>query len=104
MGARETALNVLIACRKNGAWSNGVLKEYLVRDHLDPRDSALATRLCYGVQQNRGKLDFYLQQLLTGKLKISIRWSGMCCIWGSISSMKWTGSRKAPQSMNPWPW
>lgn len=69
MGARETALNVLVACRKNGAWSNGVLKEYIVRDHLDSRDAALATRLCYGVLQNQGKLDFYLKQLLTGKLK-----------------------------------
>ena len=35
MGARETALNVLIACRKEGAWSNGVLKQYLTRDQLD---------------------------------------------------------------------
>ena len=69
MGARETALNALIACRKNGAWSNGVLKEYIQRDRLDSRDAALATRLCYGVLQNRQKLDFYLQQLLTGKLK-----------------------------------
>ena len=68
MGARETALNALIACRKDGAWSNGVLKEYISRDRLDPRDGALATRLCYGVLQNRGKLDFYLKQLLTGKL------------------------------------
>jgi len=69
MGARETALNVLIACRKEGGWSNGVLKEYTIRDRLDGRDSALAARLCYGVQQNRGCLDFYLKQLLTGKLK-----------------------------------
>ena len=68
MGARETALNALIACRKSGAWSNGVLKEYIQRDRLDSRDAALATRLCYGVLQNRQKLDFYLQQLLTGKL------------------------------------
>ncbi len=68
MGARETALNALIACRKDGAWSNGVLKEYIQRDKLDPRDAGLATRLCYGVLQNRGKLDFYLKQLLTGKL------------------------------------
>ena len=68
MGARETALNALIACRKDGAWSNGILKEYIARDHLDPRDGALATRLCYGVLQNRGKLDFYLRQLLTGKI------------------------------------
>lgn len=69
MGARETALNALMACRKSGAWSNGVLKEYCSRDRLDSRDAALATRLCYGVLQNRNKLDFYLQQLLTGKLK-----------------------------------
>ena len=69
MGARETALNVLIACRKEGAWSNGVLKAYVSRDRLDRREAALASRLCYGVLQNRGKLDFYLQQLLTGKLK-----------------------------------
>ena len=69
MGARETALNVLIACRTGDGWSNGVLKEYIYRDHLDRRDAALATRLCYGVLQNRLKLDFYLQQLLTGKLK-----------------------------------
>ena len=69
MGARETALNVLLACRKEGGWSNSVLKEYTARDRLDSRDSALASRLCYGVLQNRNCLDFYLQQLLTGKLK-----------------------------------
>ena len=69
MGARETALHALIACRKDGAWSNGVLKEYIQRDRLDSRDAALASRLCYGVLQNRLKLDFYLQQLLTGKVK-----------------------------------
>ena len=69
MGARETALSALIACRKNGAWPNGVLKEYISRDHLDSRDGALATRLCYGVLQNRSKLDFYLSQLLRGKIK-----------------------------------
>jgi len=69
MGARETALHVLIACRKDGAWSNGVLKAYTHRDGLDRREAALAARLCYGVLQNRGLLDFYLQQLLTGKLR-----------------------------------
>ena len=69
MGARETALNALIACRKEGAWSNGVLKEYVERDHLDSRDAGLAAKLCYGVLQNQAKLDFYLKQLLTGRLK-----------------------------------
>ena len=69
MGARETALNVLIACRRDEGWSNSILKDYLTRDRLDRRDGALATRLCYGVVQNRGLLDHYLTQLLTGKLK-----------------------------------
>ena len=69
MGARETALDVLIACRKEGGWSNSVLKAYTARDRLDSRDSALAARLSYGVLQNRNYLDFYLKQLLTGKIK-----------------------------------
>ncbi len=69
MGARETALDVLVACRKDGGWSNALLKDYVKRDDLDRRDAAFATRLCYGVLQNRLKLDFYLQQLLTGKIK-----------------------------------
>lgn len=69
MGARETALCALIACRKDDAWANGVLKAYIARDRLDARDAALAAKLCYGVIQNRYKLDFYLKQLLTGKLR-----------------------------------
>ena len=62
-------MHVLMACRQEGAWSNGIVKEYIVRDGLDRREAALATRLCYGVLQNRLLLDFYLKQLLTGKLK-----------------------------------
>lgn len=69
MNARETALDALIACRKRAAWSNGVLKDYIERDRLDRRDAALATRLCYGILQHRGMLDFFLKQLLTGKIK-----------------------------------
>ena len=68
MGARETALNALIACRVEGAWVNEAVKELSTRDRLDSRDAALAARLCYGVMQNRAKLDFYLRQMLTGKL------------------------------------
>ncbi len=69
MGARETALTALIACRQQGAWSNGVLKSYADRDRLDSREAALAMRLCYGVLQNRSRLDYYVNQLLTGKGK-----------------------------------
>ena len=32
-------------------------------------DAALAARLCYGVEQNRGLLDFYLSRCVRGKLK-----------------------------------
>ncbi len=69
MTARETALNVLIAVRKEAAWSNGILKSYIQRDKLSPKDAALATRLCYGVLQNQALLDAYLKQLLTGRIK-----------------------------------
>ncbi|MBQ7099422.1 MAG: 16S rRNA (cytosine(967)-C(5))-methyltransferase RsmB [Oscillospiraceae bacterium] len=69
MSARETALQVLKNCRAEGGWANSMLKEQLARDRLDRRDAALATRLAYGVLQNRALLDHYLQQLLTGRLK-----------------------------------
>ncbi len=69
MGARTTALAALIACRKQGAWADGVLKEYIARDRLDRRDAALASRLCYGVLQNRMLLDHYIGQCLTGSMK-----------------------------------
>jgi len=69
MSARFSALSALIACRKQNAWSDGVLKEYIKRDNLDRRDAALASRLCYGVMQERMKLDFYISHFLRGKLK-----------------------------------
>ncbi len=69
MTPRQTALEVLIGCRKKDGWSNALLKEQIGRANLDKRDAALATRLCYGVLQNRLLLDNYCTQLLTGKLK-----------------------------------
>ncbi len=52
-----------------GAWSDGVMKEYAQRDRLDRREAALAARLCYGVLQNRMLLDYYLSQLVRGRLR-----------------------------------
>ena len=69
MNARTTALSALIACRKQGSWADGILKEYIERDRLDKRDAALASRLCYGVLQNRLLLDYYIEQCLTGSIK-----------------------------------
>ena len=58
--AREVAMLTLAACERQGAWSDGHLKRMLREQHLDSRDAALATRLCFGVLQNRILLDHYL--------------------------------------------
>jgi 16S rRNA (cytosine967-C5)-methyltransferase len=68
MSARDTALQVLIACRKNGAWMDAALKQQLSKDRLDRRDAALATRLCAAVFQNRMLLDEWISRYLKGKL------------------------------------
>lgn len=65
MSARTTALAALIATRRQGAWSDGILKEYVQRDGLDRRDAALCAQLVYGVLQNRMLLDFYLKQVVS---------------------------------------
>lgn len=70
MSGREAALRALLACRKNGAWSEGVLKD-LLRD-LDRREAALASCLCYGVLQNRSLLDYWLRPFLRGKLQPAV--------------------------------
>lgn len=66
--ARETAVLTLTACEKQGAWSDGRLKHAIREQGLDRRDAALATRLCYGVLQNRLLLDWRLGRLCSMKL------------------------------------
>ena len=58
--ARETALEVLMQVDSANAWSDGGLKRTIAKNKLDSRDAALATRLCYGVIQNRMLLDYYI--------------------------------------------
>ena len=67
--AREVALLTLTACEKQGAWSDLALKKNIRAAGLDSRDAALAARLCFGVQQNRMLLDFYLSKFSTVKLE-----------------------------------
>lgn len=64
---REVALQALYLTQKQGGWSDGVLKKLLLP--LDSREGALATRLCFGVLQNRGLLDFYLSHFSKIPLK-----------------------------------
>lgn len=71
LNARDAALKALVACRRNGAWSDGALKELLIG--LDRRDAALASRLCYGVLQNRALLDFWIDAFAKGKLQPVVR-------------------------------
>ena len=74
--AREVALDALTACERQGAWSDGYLKKAIGGAKLDGRDAALATRLCFGVLQNRMLMDFYLSKLCATplhKLEASIR-------------------------------
>ncbi len=68
MSARDTALQVLIKCRRDNAWLDAALKEQLAKDRLDRRDAALATRLCAAVFQNRLLLDEWISRYLKGKL------------------------------------
>lgn len=65
--AREVALLTLSACDRQGAWSDLSLKKNIRAAGLDNRDAALATRLCFGVLQNRLLLDFYISKFSTVK-------------------------------------
>lgn len=65
--AREVALLTLSACEKQGAWSDLALKKNIRGAALDSRDAALATRLCFGVLQNKLLLDFYISKFSTVK-------------------------------------
>lgn len=65
--ARNAALTALIACRREGAWSDSALREAAAG--LDRREAALASRLCYGVVQNRLLLDYWISSFAKGKLQ-----------------------------------
>ncbi len=67
--ARETALLTLSACEKQGAWSDLALKKNIRKAGSDSRDAALATRLCFGVLQNRLLLDFYISKFSSIRLE-----------------------------------
>lgn len=60
--AREVALKCLLAGEKQGAWSDGFLRNSIRQAGLDRRDAGLCTRISYGVIQNRMLLDWHLGQ------------------------------------------
>lgn len=60
--AREVALNCLLAGEKQGAWSDGYLKNAIRQNGLSGRDAGLCTRLVYGVLQNQMLLDWHIDR------------------------------------------
>ncbi len=60
--AREAAFSALLACEKQGAWSDQAIKQAAKKQSLSARDAALAANLCYGVVQNRLLLDAWIDQ------------------------------------------
>jgi len=73
MKAREAAVRGLLACEKSGAWSDAYLNGIILRELPDPREAALAYRICAGVLQNREACDWYLQPYLRTKLQPAVR-------------------------------
>ena len=78
--SREAAVLTLAACERQGAWSDGFLKKTLREQGLDRRDAALATRICYGVLQNKLLLDWYLQKFYKGRQMNSMEPKVLCCL------------------------
>lgn len=68
MSARMSALRTLRACRESGAWADAALASELRRESLQASDAALASRIVYGVLQNRMLLDHYISAFCTQRL------------------------------------
>lgn len=58
--AREAALNALMRCRRDTAWSGAAIDGEIKKAKLTPRDAAFASRLCMGVLQTSRLCDFYI--------------------------------------------
>ncbi len=67
--ARQTALEALIRCRRDGSWSGAAIRGF----ELDRRDAALASRLCLGVLQNDRLCDYYIRCYCSAKLEPAVR-------------------------------
>lgn len=67
--AREVALHCLLAGERQGAWSDGYLRNAIRTAELSGRDAALCTRLAFGVLQNRMLLDWHIGRLCSMPLE-----------------------------------
>ena len=60
ISARQAAYQVLMRCRKSGAWSEDAVSSEIEKSGLDHRDGALCSRIAIGVMQNTALLDYYI--------------------------------------------
>jgi len=72
-GARTAALEGLIRCRRDGAWSGAAMDAIIKKYSLDRREAALASRLCLGVLQNETLCDYYIDSFCNSKLEPVVR-------------------------------
>lgn len=73
MTGREIAVQALLSCEKQNAWSDAYLNALLLREKPDGREAALGYRIFAGVLQNREACDWYLKPYLRGKIQPEIR-------------------------------
>lgn len=102
-GAREIAMLTLAACEKQGAWSDGHLKRMLREHQLDSRDAAFATRLCFGVLQNRILLDWHLAEFSSTplhKLDLKVLCSLRCAVYQILFMDKVPPSAAVNEAVN----
>ena len=73
MTGREIAVQALLHCEKQNAWSDAYLNALLLREKPEEREAALGYRIFAGVLQNREACDWYLRPYLRGKIQPEIR-------------------------------
>ena len=71
--ARQAALETLMRCRRDGAWSGATLDACIRRFNLDRRDAAFASRLVLSVLENTAYCDFVIGCYSKGKLEPQVR-------------------------------
>ncbi|MCR5576773.1 MAG: 16S rRNA (cytosine(967)-C(5))-methyltransferase RsmB [Oscillospiraceae bacterium] len=73
MSARQAALEALMRCRRDGAWSGAAMDSVVKKYGLDRREAAFASRLCLSVLENSALCDFYIGSFCTSKLEPTVR-------------------------------
>lgn len=71
--ARDAALEAIVRCRRDDAWSGASVDNVITKYGLDRRDASLAAKLCLGVLQNSSLCDFYIDSFCKSKLEPKLR-------------------------------